>query len=83
MDSIDLTLQYEILKALDLSAPTFRFDLPGISDAVLMDNLNDLIRQGLVSGKVETVGYDQGKRRPTPLLLTAYGAERLTTWLES
>lgn len=83
MDNIDLSLQYEILKALDLSVPTFRFDLPGISDTVLMDNLKDLIRKGLVSGAVETVGYDQGKRRPTPLLLTAYGAERLSKWSES
>ncbi|EKP1133463.1 hypothetical protein [Klebsiella michiganensis] len=83
MDNIDLALQHEILKALDLSVPTFRFNLPGVSDMVLMDNLKDLILKGLVSGKVETVGYDQGKRRPTPLLLTAYGAERLATWSAS
>ncbi|MBN5380374.1 hypothetical protein JY493_24925, partial [Serratia marcescens] len=74
---------YQILKVLDLSAPTFRFDLPGVSDAVLMDNLKDLIHKGLVSGKVETVGYDLNKRRPTPLLLTKYGAERLSQWPES
>lgn len=85
MDNIDFELQYQILKVLESSfpVPTFRFSISGVTDVILMDNLKDLIQKGLVSGKVETVGYDLNKMRPAPFLLTEYGAERFSNWSES
>ncbi|EAP1704763.1 hypothetical protein D6O16_07125 [Salmonella enterica] len=75
MSRIDPVIQLDILKILNASAPlpVFRFNISGVSDSLLMVNLNDLILRGLITGHVQHVGYDINKMRPAPFRITDAG----------